>query len=261
MTIPIHLKLPGADLPGLDEDGMRIVVAEDGHYLERRTPMFATCTRATGRLIGLAPHEESCTLFTGKVPRLMVRAMLAYFRDAYRIHEGEAALVLLYHPERGTFRWVCPDQTVEVSKTWRGMVASDFIRYDMPLEVPDGYVIFGDAHSHADMPARPSGTDKDDEEFKDGLHIIVGRIDRVPQHQYHVDFVMDGQRFNLPPESVLEDGGCVPLAKSPKSWLGKIRLKTRASRPTWFFPEPNDRRGNRSYRDDRDDRRGDNWFA
>jgi hypothetical protein len=156
--------------------------------------------------------------------------MLAFFRAAYVIHEGEAALVLHYHPGRRTFRWHCPDQFVETYRSLGRLCAYDFIHFDLPLEIPDGYVIFGDSHCHGSLSAVPSRVDERDESFQDGLHLIVGHIDRPRKVQYHADFVMDGYRFNLPPASVLDDVTCEPLSEPPRSWLERIHLR---GRPSW----------------------------
>lgn len=230
----IVIKRPGAEPPALAEGGLRYLLARDGLYLERRTALFHTSTRLTGPLLGLAAHEVSCQLFFPPLPRVLVRAMLAFFKAAYDLHGGEAALVLLHHPDTGTYRWYCPPQSVEVYRSFGRLRASDSITYELPLELPAGYVIFGDAHSHGSMPAYASAVDKNDEEYKDGLHLIVGRIDEPGRCDYHADFVMDGQRFGLEPTAVLEDARCRAFARAPASWLKQITMK----QPTWWSASP-----------------------
>lgn len=226
MNIDVLVKSPGAELPELGAGQVRYVVAADGAFLERRTPLYSTCVRVPGPLASLGSHDEHCRLTCGRLPRLMTRAMLAFFRAAYHLHGGEAALVLLYDPIRRAFRWHCPPQTVEVHQGFGGRLrASDSVEYEMPLNLPEGCVVFGDAHSHGELPAVPSGTDKHDESHKDGLHLIVGRLDRPGGIDYHADFVMDGRRFTLGPSAVLEDPRCEPLSRVPAAWLRCIRIK------------------------------------
>ena len=246
MTPEVYLKQPARPLPELRPGQIRYVVAGDGVYLERRTSMYATATPTPGPLAGLLPHAPTCTLLCGRIPRLLIRSMLAFFRDAYELHRGEAALVLLYHPGRRAFRWHCPHQTVEVYRSYGRLRAWDSITYDMPLQLPPGYLIFGDAHDHGDLPASPSGTDRGDEVHKDGLHLIVGRIDRLPRVEYHVDFVMDGHRFPVEPADILEDLSCSPLPRAPAAWMQRIHMKG----PAWLLG-PGSRHG--------DDAR-DGWF-
>jgi hypothetical protein len=183
--------------------------------------MFSTSIRVNLHNFDLARHEEYCRLTCGRIPRVLHRAMLSFFKCAHDVYGGEAALVLLYHPERKIFRWHCPKQTVDLYQTRSGWTASDFIEYRNPLTLPDGYVNFGDAHLHAGPPT-PSLVDVRDDQ--DGLHIIVGTIQTVPS--YHVDFVMDGRRFPIPPEAIFDDPHCRPLDRTPPTWLKQIRLRS-----------------------------------
>jgi hypothetical protein len=195
-------------------------VAANGIFLERRSPLFSTSIRVNLSDLELVRHEEYCRLTCGRLPRVMHRTMLGFFKCANKIHGGEAALVLLYHPQRRAYRWHCPRQVVDTYRTWSGWQAGDLIEYEMPLTLPDGYVNFGDAHLHVGSPA-PSNIDVGDDQ--DGLHIIVGTIQSLPT--YHVDFVMDGARFRLPPEAIFDDPSCQPFARTPRAWLNQIRLR------------------------------------
>ncbi|HVS35721.1 MAG TPA: Mov34/MPN/PAD-1 family protein [Gemmataceae bacterium] len=225
MTPDVHVKRAGLALPELPLGGLRYVLARDGLYLERRTDLYRTSTRIEGPLVGLVPHESRCELGCARVPRILSRVMLAFFEFAYRLHEGEAALVLLYHPQRRLFRWHCPEQTVEVYSSYGRLYAYDAIAFNLPLELPAGYILLGDVHSHGDLGPHPSGIDERDEAHSDGLHIIVGRIGRRGPPEYHVDFVMDRRRFHLAPEEVFEDATCRALPRPPESWIKRIHMK------------------------------------
>lgn len=97
--------------------------------------------------------------------------------------------------------------------------ASDLIVFQHPSTLPDGYLIFGDAHLHPGTP-HPSSIDVDDDQ--DGLHIIVGNLPGEPH--YHIDFVMDGTRFGVREELIFEDPRCQPCRRAPRGWLDQIRL-------------------------------------
>ena len=147
--------------------------------------------------------------------------MLTFFQHVHRLFGGEAALVLLYHPEHRTFRWHCPAQVVEVYCTSRGWTASDRIEFENPWQLPDGFVHLGDAHLH---PYSPEPSALDLAEDQDGLHIIVGDI--LSQPSYHVDFVVDRVRFNVRPDSFFEDLQCTPFQQVPLNWLQQIRVRS-----------------------------------
>ncbi|MBI3464784.1 MAG: hypothetical protein HY000_17270 [Planctomycetes bacterium] len=235
MAIPVYVKYPVTALPSLRPGEMRYVLAREGLYFERSTAMYVTTTRTDAPLLDLEQHQERCLLTCDPMPRSMIRVMLAFFRAAYAMHEGEAALILLYNPKARRFRWHCPDQTVDVRYSFGRWRADDMIHYENPLELPAGYIPFGDAHSHGNWMARPSGIDRQDETYKDGLHIIVGNICRRPE--YHIDFVMDCRRFEVPPEIILEDVCCEPFGGPPPSWLKRIQMKPHGQR--WSNSGPN----------------------
>ena len=148
MKTDIWLKTEDRELPAPTEGEARYVISANGAYLERSAPGFATSTRVVGDVPGLAEHFQYCRLTCGKLNRTMHAAMLAFFRHAHHMHGGEAALVLLYHTARRTFRWFCPEQTVEVYENRGTWWAYDYIQFQYPFQLPEGYVIFGDAHLH-----------------------------------------------------------------------------------------------------------------
>jgi hypothetical protein len=114
-----------------------------------------------------------------------------------------------------------PDES-EVSWTGRWSVSHD-IEYDLPTVLPAGYVLLGDAHSHAHMSAYASAVDKDDEAYMDGLHLVVGRVDEK-RPEFHLDFVMDGRRFPLEPSMFLGDTAVDPAPLVPQSWNQPVEV-------------------------------------
>jgi hypothetical protein len=220
MHIPVYFK-SDEPLPELALNEIRYVVADNGTFLERRTEMFATCTRINRLDLDLRAQDQFCVLHCGRLPRTMHRAMLSFFEAAHGAHGGEAALVLLYHPQRRSFRWHCPVQTIEMVRSLNGWVALDTIQFDNPLELPDGFLHFGDAHLHPGSP-HPSALDIADDQ--DGLHVIVGNIDKTPP-DYNIDFVVDGVRFAVRPEHVFEDPCSLPFGQPPDHWMSQIRVR------------------------------------
>jgi PRTRC genetic system protein A len=224
MDLDIVLKRRGLALPEAPAEGMRYVVAENGVFLERRTPIFTTTCRVERLGGSLAPHSEGCAVHCPPLPAYLTRTMLGFFRWAYTFHGGEAALVILYDPAERHYRWHCPRQSVELWQSWSGRwhVSHD-IEYDLPTVLPAGYVLLGDAHSHAHMAAYASAVDKDDEAYMDGLHLVVGCVDEK-RPEFHLDFVMDGKRFPLEPSEFVGDAAVDPAPLVPRSWKQRVEV-------------------------------------
>ena len=224
MNLPILLKQGTTSLPRLRTNAARLVLARNGMFLERRGPMFLTSTRMRAADLELDDHTQYCLLSFGVLPGELHRDMLTFFLHAHRIHGGEAALILLFHPERRCFLWHCPPQTVDMHEHRDGWYADDIIEFENPLDLPDGYVQLGDAHLHPGSP-HPSALDR--HEDQDGLHIIVGNITRTPQ--YHIDFVMDGVRFPVPPAQFFAAPDSLPDTLAPDLWIEQIRIRAHRS--------------------------------
>ena len=178
----------------------------------------------------------------------MLRQMLGFFRAAYEKHGGEAALVLLFYPEALRYRWWCPPQTVKMTWLWNRYEASDWVQFDAPLELPEGYIHLGDAHSHHGS-ATPSFVDRDDERYQDGLHLIVGNI-TSDTPTWHIDFCIDGQRFTLQPPLLIESLPTPPYLSPPATWMARITLK---HSPRYY-------ESNGSRYDGRDRKGGKKWY-
>ena len=228
MQIEVLVKRPGVALPPLAAGQLRYVAAENGVFLERQTKHYRTSCQVDPPLAGLAVQDTYCELSFQQLPPQLIAEMLGFFRWAYEKHGGEAALVLLYHEEQDEYSWACPRQTVELWQNWWGYwYPAGTIEYEDPTELPPGCVAFGDAHSHADLGAHPSAMDEEDEQYKDGLHMIVGRL-HMDDVDFHISFVMDGTRFRVAPELIL--GSAVPDLEVdfPPEWTQQVIVERRA---------------------------------
>jgi proteasome lid subunit RPN8/RPN11 len=220
MKLNALLKVPGQELPPLAVGETRIVVAANGIFRERRGESFTSSIRVNLEDLELADHDQLCHLECSKMSARVLGTMLSFFLSAYRKHGGEAVLVLLYSPSQRRYRWYCPWQSVELRYCEDRWVPSDFVYYRNPSVVPTGYVHFGDAHSHIHAGPTPSRTDIHDEQ--DGMHIVVSNIDTVPS--YWLEFVVDGQRFGVRPESFFADPNCLPGPRVRREWLDRIQV-------------------------------------
>jgi len=96
--------------------------------------------------------------------------------------------------------------------------------HEWPADLPDGWVILGDVHSHVDHWPNPSYIDDLDETHRAGMHVVIGRIRSEPP-EFHIEAVVDGQRFVLRPDQIMEDYRC-RRDKFPRAWLDKVKIKT-----------------------------------
>ncbi len=222
MTFEILIKTHQTELPELQPGQFRYVLGRDGLNLERSTPMYTSSVKVDGPVPFLAEHRQQCQLHCGPIPSEMLGQMVGYFRAAYELHGGEAALVLLFFPETGDFAWHCPKQTIRMYSCWGKFYPEDSVEYDNPLSLPAGAVQFGDAHSHVGPPI-PSIVDQNDEAHLDGLHIIAGNIaSRFPR--WHIDFCIDGHRFSVPTDIIFEAVPEAPFPEPPGEWMQQIEV-------------------------------------
>jgi hypothetical protein len=87
---------------------------------------------------------------------------------------------------------ICPAQ--QASGVW--------IDYKRNIGV-GGFRQVGTIHSHPDFSAYHSAIDEDDENGFDGVHITLGNVDE-PCFSCSVELAINGARFKLSPESIIE---------------------------------------------------------
>jgi hypothetical protein len=97
------------------------------------------------------------------------------------------------------------------------------VYYDMPEHLPQNWVIVGDIHSHVDFSAYSSATDQDDEQYRTGLHIVVGRIYNEPP-EFHVEATVDGVRFPVQQDKIFEGYDC-RRDDFPKKWFDWLTIE------------------------------------
>jgi hypothetical protein len=196
--ISVYLKTPEAGEPA---DTTYYVLAANGIFLAKRTPLFASITEAR-TVAGLEQQAPSLVLTFPKLPRNLLERIYGFFQFVYRKLDGEAVVFIYYSPERGEFHIDAPPQTLTRYRTYHGWRTAGNVEYGT-LARPTGFLKLGDAHSHADCPAFFSSTD-DRDDVEDGLRVVMGRLDRS-QPDVCVSFVASGTRFKLEPGSILEN--------------------------------------------------------
>ena len=109
--------------------------------------------------------------------------VVGFFRAVYRAQRTEALVLLLW--EDGQFAVHVPRQRVSGSSV-KFTLAED--------ELPAGSRLVGTIHSHGAFGAFASSIDEADEAELDGLHLVVGDLDRR-RPSYSAAIAVDGHRF------------------------------------------------------------------
>jgi hypothetical protein len=217
--------LEGAALPAF-------VVARDGLYLRKRSLLGVSQTRVE-HVAHLPAGSEFVEYALPPVPADVMARVVGFFRAVYRAHRTEAAVLLVWRD--GVFDLVVPPQKVTA-------VSVAFEVRDG--DIPPGWRVVGSMHSHGAYGAYASTTDEDDEAELDGLHVVVGQLDKG-RPGYAAAIVVDGVRFTLkadrlfartrrtvdPPEAWMSMVTVAPAPRRPKSASSKVEWLNRGFRP------------------------------
>ncbi len=193
------------------------LVARDGVYLRKRTLLGESQTKVS-RVAHLPAEREAIDYALPPVPADVMARAVGLFRAVYRAHRTEAAALLLWRD--GSFDLAVPRQRVSP-------VTVKFSVSDGDL--PPGSRLVGTIHSHGGYGAYASSTDEDDEAGLDGLHVVVGDLDRRAIG-YAAAVVVDGVRFRLPLARLLERPR--RFAEPPADWLGMVKVAPAPTRPS-----------------------------
>jgi proteasome lid subunit RPN8/RPN11 len=185
------------------------LVARDGLYLRKRSLLGLSQTRVE-HVAHLPVVREFVDYALPKVPADLMARVVGFFRAVYREHKTEALVLLLWRDE--AFDLAVPAQSVTGVS-----VSFDHAESDIPA----GSRVVGTIHSHAGFAAFASGVDEDDEADLDGLHIVIGNVDR-PKLSYAAAIVVDGVRFESRAGSLLERPR--RMVEPSSEWMAKVTV-------------------------------------
>lgn len=198
---------------GEDEHGVKFVVAGDGNYICRKSDYYESAVKTRSEIPQVfLPHLDGsrCSSSFEFPEELLAEAFGFLQAVALKYNSAESALVLLRHPEHG-LRWHCPEQSVSTAH----------VHFENPTP-EDGWVRFGDIHSHPSFSNTPSGVDEHDETHLDGFHLIAAGLASPESSSISCTFCVDGKRFRM------DDLADVPKrewVKPPKEWMKKVRRR------------------------------------
>ncbi len=192
----------GATLPAF-------LVARDGVYLRKRTLLGESQTKV-GRIAHLPDAEEYVEYALPQIPADLMGRVVGFFRAVYRAQRTEALVLLLW--EGGHFSVAVPPQRVSAASV-KFTLAED--------DLPASSRLVGTIHSHGAFGAFASSIDEADEAALDGLHLVVGDLDRR-RPSYSAAIVVDGHRFRADLKLVAERPG--RLVEPQDDWLKLVKL-------------------------------------
>ncbi len=186
------------------------VVARDGLYLRKRSLLGLSQTKVE-RVAHLPTEKEFLDYALPRLSSELMGQVVGFFRAVYRLHRTEAIVLLAWRD--GSFELLVPRQRV----------TSASVRHELKeRDVPAGVRLVGSIHSHGAFGAGASSIDEDDEAEFDGLHLVVGDLDRR-RPSYSAALAVDGRRFAVRLRDVAER----PARRSepPADWLERVKLQ------------------------------------
>jgi hypothetical protein len=191
------------------------VVGRDGLYLRKHSLLGLSQTKVE-RVAHLPAATEFVEYELPAVPRELMAQVTGFFRAVWQAHRTEAVVLLSWSDEG--FGLVVPRQKVGPANLSFELAEAD---------VPQGSRLVGSIHSHGAFGAYASLTDEDDEAELDGLHVVVGDLDRR-RHSYAAAVVVDGVRFEPALRRLIERPR--RHVEPPEAWLRSVRVVTPRSR-------------------------------
>lgn len=148
----------------IPKDDTFYIVSRDGIYLKKKVGIVESVAKVEGISI-LNDIVTYARLHIKKIPSFEFSKLVHLFKKVYREYHSECAALLYYNKNNGEYRIKTPKQ--EVTRT--------SVNYE-PIPSPKNFVLLCSIHSHGNMSAFHSGTDKNDEKGFTGLHITIGDL-------------------------------------------------------------------------------------
>jgi len=211
MKIPIVKA--GQEMP---ETGPVYVIGKDGFYLRKQSTLFDAIVKVD-TIPDFEGMKESLTWTAPKLPYSLIEEALEFFRVVYDQYEAEAIVMLSLNNE--IWQNTVPEQRVG--------------RANLDYQTPKIEGLAGTIHSHGNMDAFFSDTDHKDVAGFDGVHIVLGKIDRnVPRIKAGV--YVNGRLFEFKPEELIEGIPEEHVVNADHPWMSQVKGMKSKVRSTGF---------------------------
>jgi hypothetical protein len=193
-------------------ENIAYLITGNGVMLFKRNREYVSLSK-TNSLSSFPKLSESAIIKYPSIPISLLNAAIHFFRFVYNSSDKDIAksesCVLFYLDKETGSQWkgVVPKQEVSpASVNYTTPTPEDCEQFK---EIND-YFLAGSIHSHASMSAGFSGVDdKDDLDF-DGIHIVVGHIDKsVPE--FAIRIMVSKQEYTLPFEQLIGTDEKTPI--------------------------------------------------
>lgn len=201
-------------------DDIYYLVAKNGVFVKKKLGLIESLTPVDGIpfLAGAAVPYAKMTI--PKIPKEIFCKILSFFRKVYSLYESECEVFLLYNSLKKKFKIRVPYQKVSYA-------SCEAVRMGSPKD----YAIICSIHSHSNFSAFHSGTDIDDEEHFEGLHITIGD---VPDLEFSAvaSIVSNKKRFKVNPLDYIE--GLVQTSNQRRALYAVSGLDQVEFDPEWL---------------------------
>jgi hypothetical protein len=135
-------------------------------------------------------EDPALELKCGKMKLSLWRTIASFFRRVNKDEKAEAQVRLFYSDVTKEWKaWAFP-QEKDTGMTTKELPDHETFQAQMNEVLEGGkYYQWGTCHSHCNMGAFQSGTDKNDEQNSPGIHITIGKIDEK-EVDVHVRFTV-----------------------------------------------------------------------
>jgi hypothetical protein len=169
--------------------------------MSKNTKTLTETKNISGLLRLTLEHEVKSTKYEfewngPKIPAEEWHKILAFFKWTYETTKSESQVRLYVNcrPEVRTWKaWAFP-QKANTGITAQEMDTPETAIQRAQFSDADGWLYFGTVHHHCAMSAFQSGTDRNNEQGQDGLHITVGHVDK-PHHDIHARLYIGGREL------------------------------------------------------------------
>jgi hypothetical protein len=173
----------------------------------------------------LQPHRSQCFVRFPKLGKAALEYIVGFFDCIYQLHGAESIVLLFWNQKRKRYKLWVPKQEATVWESYSGQRSALDVSYELPVPLPKDHLLLADIHCHCDFGATSSFTDQKDEVYRDGVHSIVGQMDREPP-EFRTEISVDGTRFVMRFEQLFR-GYQRRRKLIPQKWLDAVTVKVK----------------------------------